>query len=135
MPAYGADVLRWWVAESNIFSEVQIGPTALDLARDNISKVPVQEDTVELYLLFLPFHIDLLFNSPSVFVFKMRSTLKFLLGNLRGFDPRVQAVDPKQMHYIDQYMLHLLREFSIKVHIKAVNHLMFQLVTEMIVPV
>ncbi|XP_067335209.1 isoleucine--tRNA ligase, mitochondrial-like isoform X2 [Channa argus] len=82
-PPYGADALRWWVAESNIFSEVQIGPNALNSARDNISK--------------------------------LRGTLKFLLGNLRGFDPRVQAVDPKQMHYIDQYMLHLLRKFSIKV--------------------
>lgn len=47
-PAYGADVLRWWVAESNIFSEVQIGPAALNLARDNISKVPAQEDSVKL---------------------------------------------------------------------------------------
>ncbi|XP_028250738.1 isoleucine--tRNA ligase, mitochondrial isoform X2 [Parambassis ranga] len=83
MPAYGADVLRWWVAESNIFSEVQIGPTALNSARDSINK--------------------------------LRNTLKFLLGNLQGFDPRVQAVDPKEMHYIDQYMLHLLREYSMKV--------------------
>ncbi|KAM8736635.1 isoleucine--tRNA ligase, mitochondrial isoform 2-T2 [Acanthopagrus schlegelii] len=83
MPAYGADVLRWWVAESNVFSEVQIGPTALNVARDNINK--------------------------------LRNTLKFVLGNLQGFDPRVHAVDPKEMHYIDQYMLHLLREYSIKV--------------------
>ncbi|XP_036928430.1 isoleucine--tRNA ligase, mitochondrial isoform X2 [Acanthopagrus latus] len=83
MPAYGADVLRWWVAESNVFSEVQIGPTALNVARDNINK--------------------------------LRNTLKFMLGNLQGFDPRVHAVDPKEMHYIDQYMLHLLREYSIKV--------------------
>ncbi|XP_033982183.1 isoleucine--tRNA ligase, mitochondrial isoform X1 [Trematomus bernacchii] len=83
LPAYGADVLRWWVAESNVFSEVQIGPTALNSARDSINK--------------------------------LRNTLKFLLGNLQGFDPRVQAVDPKEMHYIDQYMLHLLREYSIKV--------------------
>ncbi|XP_030574059.1 isoleucine--tRNA ligase, mitochondrial isoform X2 [Archocentrus centrarchus] len=82
-PAYGADVLRWWVAESNVFSEVQIGPTALNSAHDSISK--------------------------------LRNTLKFLLGNLQGFDPRHQVVDPKQMHYIDQYMLHLLREYSIKV--------------------
>ncbi|KAM9355395.1 isoleucine--tRNA ligase, mitochondrial isoform 2-T2 [Pholidichthys leucotaenia] len=82
-PAYGADVLRWWVAESNVFSEVQIGPNALKSAQDNISK--------------------------------LRNTLKFLLGNLQGFDPRVQAVDPKEMHYIDQYMLHLLRDYSIKV--------------------
>ncbi|XP_070697859.1 isoleucine--tRNA ligase, mitochondrial isoform X3 [Pempheris klunzingeri] len=83
MPAYGADVLRWWVAESNVFSEVQIGSTSLNSARDSINK--------------------------------LRNTLKFLLGNMQGFDPRVQAVDPKEMHYVDQYMLHLLREFSIKV--------------------
>uniref|UniRef100_A0A8B9J7L7 isoleucine--tRNA ligase n=1 Tax=Astyanax mexicanus TaxID=7994 RepID=A0A8B9J7L7_ASTMX len=82
-PAYGADVLRWWVAESNVFSEVQIGPKALNSARENINK--------------------------------LRNTLKFLLGNLQGFDPRTQAVDPKEMHYIDQYLLHLLREYSIKV--------------------
>ncbi|XP_061599104.1 isoleucine--tRNA ligase, mitochondrial isoform X2 [Cololabis saira] len=83
VPGYGADALRWWVAESNVFSEVQIGPSALNAAQDGISK--------------------------------LRNTLRFLLGNLQGFDPRLQAVDPKQMHYIDQYMLHLLRDFSIKV--------------------
>lgn len=83
MPAYGADVLRWWVAESNVFSEVQIGPNALNSAKESINK--------------------------------LRNTLKFLLGNLHGFDQRTQAVDPKEMHYIDQYMLHLLREYSIKV--------------------
>ncbi|XP_061699158.1 isoleucine--tRNA ligase, mitochondrial isoform X6 [Syngnathoides biaculeatus] len=82
-PAYGADVLRWWVAESNVFSEVQIGPSALNSAQDNINK--------------------------------FRNTLRFLLGNLHGFDPRAQAVDPKEMFYIDQYMLHLLREYSMKV--------------------
>ncbi|CAL9686167.1 unnamed protein product [Knipowitschia caucasica] len=82
-PAYGADVLRWWVAESNVFSEVHIGPSALNSSRESIHK--------------------------------LRNTLKFLLGNLHGFDPRSQAVDPKDMHYIDQYMLHLLREYSIKV--------------------
>lgn len=51
----------------------------------------------------------------SMFLFQLRNTLKFMLGNLQGFDPRVHAVDPKEMHYIDQYMLHLLREYSIKV--------------------
>lgn len=50
-----------------------------------------------------------------MFFSQLRNTLKFLLGNLQGFDPRVHAVDPKEMHYIDQYMLHLLREYSIKV--------------------
>uniref|UniRef100_A0AAR2KG06 isoleucine--tRNA ligase n=1 Tax=Pygocentrus nattereri TaxID=42514 RepID=A0AAR2KG06_PYGNA len=82
-PAYGADVLRWWVAESNVFSEVQIGPKALNSARESVNK--------------------------------LRNTLRFLLGNLQGFDPRTQTVDSKDMYYIDQYLLHLLREYSIKV--------------------
>ncbi|XP_048831281.1 isoleucine--tRNA ligase, mitochondrial [Brienomyrus brachyistius] len=82
-PPYGADVLRWWVAESNVFSEVLIGPTALSSAQESIHK--------------------------------LRNTLRFLLGNLQGFDPRTQAVDPRQMHYVDQYLLHLLREFGMKV--------------------
>ncbi|XP_075451694.1 isoleucine--tRNA ligase, mitochondrial isoform X2 [Ascaphus truei] len=38
-PAYGADVLRWWVAESNVFTEVLIGPTVLNSARDDINKL------------------------------------------------------------------------------------------------
>uniref|UniRef100_A0A8C5PUW9 isoleucine--tRNA ligase n=1 Tax=Leptobrachium leishanense TaxID=445787 RepID=A0A8C5PUW9_9ANUR len=38
-PAYGADVLRWWVAESNVFTEVQIGPGVLNSAQDDINKL------------------------------------------------------------------------------------------------
>ena len=38
-PPYGADVLRWWVAESNVFTEVTISPSLLNAARDDISKV------------------------------------------------------------------------------------------------
>lgn len=38
-PPYGADALRWWLAESNIFTEVTIGPSALSAARDDINKV------------------------------------------------------------------------------------------------
>uniref|UniRef100_A0A8B9PTW0 isoleucine--tRNA ligase n=1 Tax=Apteryx owenii TaxID=8824 RepID=A0A8B9PTW0_APTOW len=37
-PPYGADVLRWWVAESNVFTEVLIGPVVLNAARDDINK-------------------------------------------------------------------------------------------------
>ncbi|XP_075883927.1 isoleucine--tRNA ligase, mitochondrial isoform X2 [Nelusetta ayraudi] len=81
--AFGADVLRWWVAESNVFSEVQIGPAALSSARDNVNR--------------------------------LRNTVRFLLGNLQDFDPAVQAVEASQLRYIDQYLLHLLRDFSIKV--------------------
>ncbi|KAM8999360.1 isoleucine--tRNA ligase, mitochondrial [Sarcophilus harrisii] len=38
-PPYGADILRWWVAESHIFSEVKIGSRILNAARDNIDKL------------------------------------------------------------------------------------------------
>ncbi|KAM4693563.1 isoleucine--tRNA ligase, mitochondrial [Discoglossus pictus] len=38
-PAYGADVLRWWVAESNVFTEVLIGQVVLNSARDDINKL------------------------------------------------------------------------------------------------
>nr|XP_032803688.1 isoleucine--tRNA ligase, mitochondrial isoform X1 [Petromyzon marinus] len=38
-PPYGADVLRWWVAESNVFAEVAIGPKILNAAQESISKI------------------------------------------------------------------------------------------------
>ncbi|KAH1173168.1 isoleucine--tRNA ligase, mitochondrial [Mauremys mutica] len=38
-PPYGADVLRWWVAESNVFTEVLIGPAVLSAAKDDINKL------------------------------------------------------------------------------------------------
>ncbi|GAB1285834.1 Isoleucine--tRNA ligase, mitochondrial [Apodemus speciosus] len=38
-PPYGADILRWWIAESNVFTEVSIGPSVLGAARDDISKL------------------------------------------------------------------------------------------------
>lgn len=38
-PPYGADVLRWWVAESNVFTEVTLGQSVLGAARDDISKL------------------------------------------------------------------------------------------------
>ncbi|XP_074078804.1 isoleucine--tRNA ligase, mitochondrial isoform X2 [Macrotis lagotis] len=38
-PPYGVDVLRWWVAESNVFNEVKIGPRVLNAARDDIDKL------------------------------------------------------------------------------------------------
>ncbi|XP_015280848.1 PREDICTED: isoleucine--tRNA ligase, mitochondrial isoform X2 [Gekko japonicus] len=38
-PPYGADILRWWVAESNVFTEVLIGPAVLNSAREDINKL------------------------------------------------------------------------------------------------
>ncbi|GCB63080.1 hypothetical protein scyTo_0007333, partial [Scyliorhinus torazame] len=82
-PPYGADVLRWWAAESNVFTEVMIGQNILQAARDD--------------------------------VFKLRNTLRFMLGNLFNFDPETDAVPGEQMLMVDQYMLHLLQDYSTKV--------------------
>ncbi|KAM4772775.1 isoleucine--tRNA ligase, mitochondrial [Rhinophrynus dorsalis] len=82
-PAYGADVLRWWVAESNVFTEVLIGPVVLNSARDDINK--------------------------------LRNTLRFMLGNLSGFNPETDSVSSSEMYVIDQYMLHLLQDYASKV--------------------
>lgn len=48
-PPYGADVLRWWVAESNVFTEVTISPSLLNAARDDISKVRITPLSVPYY--------------------------------------------------------------------------------------
>ncbi|XP_069464691.1 isoleucine--tRNA ligase, mitochondrial [Ambystoma mexicanum] len=82
-PAYGADVLRWWVAESNVFTEVFIGPIVLNSARDNINK--------------------------------LRNTLRFMLGNLANFNPDTDCLPTKEMYVIDQYMLHVLQDYTSKV--------------------
>uniref|UniRef100_A0A8C7EFL7 Isoleucine--tRNA ligase, mitochondrial n=1 Tax=Nothoprocta perdicaria TaxID=30464 RepID=A0A8C7EFL7_NOTPE len=82
-PPYGADVLRWWVAESNVFTEVLIGPVVLNAARDDINK--------------------------------LRNTLRFILGNIDGFNPETDAVPATEMYVIDQYMLHLLQDYGSKV--------------------
>ncbi|XP_059947408.1 isoleucine--tRNA ligase, mitochondrial [Mesoplodon densirostris] len=82
-PPYGADVLRWWVAESNVFSEVIISPSVLNAARDDISK--------------------------------LRNTLRFLLGNVAGFNPETDSIPVNNMYIIDQYMLHLLQDLANKI--------------------
>ncbi|XP_062911815.1 isoleucine--tRNA ligase, mitochondrial [Mobula hypostoma] len=82
-PPYGADILRWWVAESNVFTEVLIGQNVLQAARDD--------------------------------VFKLRNTLRFMLGNLYNFNSEVDGVSNDQMLLVDQYMLHLLQDYGIKV--------------------
>ncbi|XP_069856018.1 isoleucine--tRNA ligase, mitochondrial [Dipodomys merriami] len=82
-PPYGADVLRWWVAESNVFSEVTIGSSALKAARDDLNK--------------------------------LRNTLRFLLGNVTGFNPETDSIPVDEMYVIDQYMLHLLQDLATKI--------------------
>ncbi|KAM9016908.1 isoleucine--tRNA ligase, mitochondrial [Ara ararauna] len=82
-PPYGADVLRWWVAESNVFTEVLIGPVVLNAARDDVNK--------------------------------LRNTIRFMLGNLAGFNPETDSIPAPEMYIVDQYMLHLLQDYGSKV--------------------
>lgn len=82
-PPYGADILRWWVAESNVFTEVLIGQKILQAAKED--------------------------------VFKLRNTLRFLLGNLYNFNPEIDRVSNEEMLLVDQYMLHLLQDYGIKI--------------------
>ncbi|KAB1258534.1 Isoleucine--tRNA ligase; mitochondrial [Camelus dromedarius] len=83
-PPYGADVLRWWVAESNVFTEVPISPSVLNAARDDINK--------------------------------LRNTLRFLLGNVAGFNPETDSIPVNNMYVLDQYMLHLLQDLANKIN-------------------
>lgn len=46
---------------------------------------------------------------------QLRNTLRFLLGNLTGFNPETDSVPVKDMYVIDQYMLHLIQDFATKV--------------------
>ncbi|KAK6488695.1 isoleucine--tRNA ligase [Huso huso] len=46
---------------------------------------------------------------------KLRNTLRFMVGKLHGFEPQKHSVSSQEMFVNDQYMLHLLQEFSIKV--------------------
>ncbi|XP_028903136.1 isoleucine--tRNA ligase, mitochondrial [Ornithorhynchus anatinus] len=82
-PPYGADVLRWWVADSNVFADVTIGSASLAAAREDVNK--------------------------------LRNTVRFLLGNLAGFNPETESIPTEEMYVIDQFMLHLLQDFANKV--------------------
>ena len=38
-PAFGIDVLRWWVAESNTFKDIRISTSILESMKVNVQKV------------------------------------------------------------------------------------------------
>lgn len=49
------------------------------------------------------------------FLSQLRNTLRFLLGNLYNFNPEIDRVSNEEMLLVDQYMLHLLQDYGIKV--------------------
>ncbi|KAF2984882.1 hypothetical protein EK904_013118 [Melospiza melodia maxima] len=46
---------------------------------------------------------------------ELRNTLRFMLGNVEGFNPETDSIPPAEMYIVDQYMLHLLHEYGSKV--------------------
>uniref|UniRef100_A0A673TL31 Isoleucine--tRNA ligase, mitochondrial n=1 Tax=Suricata suricatta TaxID=37032 RepID=A0A673TL31_SURSU len=45
----------------------------------------------------------------------LRNTLRFLLGNIAGFNPETDSIPVNNMYVIDQYMLHLLQDLANKI--------------------
>jgi isoleucyl-tRNA synthetase len=43
---------------------------------------------------------------------KMRNTIRFMLGNLAGFNPGKDIVDKEEMEPIDRWLIHRLQEFT-----------------------
>ncbi|KAK4514212.1 uncharacterized protein ATC70_001800 [Mucor velutinosus] len=81
-PAYGSDVLRYWVANCEYTRDVSIGPSIISQISDNLRKV--------------------------------RTTARFLLGNLHDFKEE-HYVDYSKLQQVDKYMLHELYKYNDRV--------------------
>ncbi|CAO3687579.1 unnamed protein product [Rhizopus stolonifer] len=95
-PAYGSDVLRFWVANCDYTKDMTIGPAIIATISDNLRKI--------------------------------RTTARFLLGNLHDFDMK-HYVDYKDLQEIDKYMLHELHGYNDRVT-KAFNDYAFNKVAQ-----
>ncbi|KAG2198396.1 hypothetical protein INT47_009801, partial [Mucor saturninus] len=81
-PAYGSDVLRYWVANCEYTRDVTIGPSIIGIVSESLRKI--------------------------------RTTARFLLGNLHDFH-RENYVDYDNLQEVDQYMLHELYQYNDRV--------------------
>ncbi|KAI7906731.1 tRNA synthetases class I-domain-containing protein [Cokeromyces recurvatus] len=81
-PAYGSDVLRYWVANCEYTRDVSIGPSIIAQISDNLRKI--------------------------------RTTARFLLGNLYDFKEEYY-VPYKELQEIDKYMLYELYHYNQRV--------------------
>ncbi|KAK7104714.1 isoleucine--tRNA ligase, mitochondrial-like [Littorina saxatilis] len=79
-PAYGVEVLRWWVGHSHAHTNIMIGPNILQQFSESL--------------------------------FKVRKSMRYLLGNLYDLDPDRDLLPYNSLLPQDQYMLHLLHEFA-----------------------
>ncbi|KAI8971969.1 tRNA synthetases class I-domain-containing protein [Mycotypha africana] len=78
-PAYGSDVLRFWVANCEYTHDVSIGPSIIAQISDNLRKI--------------------------------RTTAKFLLGNLQDFNQH-NYISFENLQEVDKYMLNELYKYN-----------------------
>ncbi|KAK4037770.1 hypothetical protein OUZ56_029799 [Daphnia magna] len=101
-PAVGIDALRWWVASH---------------VSGNGSNVSVSNQLIQ---------------QASDDVQKIRSVIRFILGNLHGVtDFQLQQTDLKNLGFVDLYMLHLLTDF-VETTFLAYRELNFRKVTSLL---
>ncbi|KAI8087562.1 tRNA synthetases class I-domain-containing protein [Thamnidium elegans] len=81
-PAYGTDVLRYWVANCEYTRDVTIGPSIMGIMSDSLRKI--------------------------------RTTARFLLGNLHDFKEE-NYIEYDKLQEVDKYMLHELYKYNDRV--------------------
>lgn len=81
-PAYGTDVLRYWVANCEYTRDVTIGPSIIGIVSESLRKI--------------------------------RTTARFLLGNLHDFKEE-NYIEYDKLQEVDKYMLHELYKYNDRV--------------------
>nr|XP_039259013.1 isoleucine--tRNA ligase, mitochondrial-like [Styela clava] len=106
-PSYGADVLRLWVAESNIYHEVLIGKNILDSTKDSLNKI-------RLCFRFLLGSIsDFRFDDHKVCLKKMWSVDRYMLSLLHKYTNEVtEAYDCYDYGKVTRLLLRFMTKLS-----------------------
>lgn len=47
--------------------------------------------------------------------------MRFMLGNMAGFNPETDSIPASEMYIVDQYMLHLLHDYGSKVGVNCIK--------------
>lgn len=99
-PAYGADVLRLWVASVDYTSDVCIG--------DNIIKqVSEYKSRANFRVVVFIYSYHSFFLNSQVFESyrRIRNTARYLIGNLADFNPSQHTVSYDDLSSLDKYIL------------------------------
>eukprot|EP00049_Salpingoeca_infusionum_P012687 m.233789 g.233789 ORF g.233789 m.233789 type:complete len:249 (-) comp15249_c0_seq7:1323-2069(-) len=89
-----------------------VDPMELINGGPNAKKQPAYgADTVRLWAASTMYHGDVKLSQNAIATAsenlrRIRNACRFMLGNLDGFDPKEQRVEPSQLSSLDKYMLH-----------------------------